>query len=120
METIGDGGQAVNLNQTTDPTGYTPTAALDSEPPGGYCQPEVRYRAFRAALAGVDLGSFDIRIIHWLVGWDDPTVRTVVSLLWRARQAGEAAGMCRGGGGACRRRTGLCAVPLMTPGAAVS
>jgi len=51
----------------------------------------VRLKAFTAALAGVDLGSYDIRIIHWLVGWDDPACRTVVSLLWRAWRAGEAA-----------------------------
>ncbi len=81
----------MEANQTPDPTGYTTMAALDAEPPGGFCQPEVRYRAFREALTGVELGSWDIRIIHWLVGWDDATCRTVVSLLWRARQAGEAA-----------------------------
>src|SRR6266702_4813766 len=75
----------------TDPTGYTTMAALDAEPPGGYCQPEVRLKAFREALAGVELGSHDVKIIHWLIGWDDATCRTAVSLLWRARQAGEAA-----------------------------
>jgi|SRR6266702_44440 len=83
----------MEANQTTDPTGYTPTTALDTQPPGGYTQPEVRLKAFRAALTGVDLGSYDIRIISFLVGWDDATCRTAVSLLWRARQAGEAAAL---------------------------
>src|SRR5260370_41503089 len=82
----------MEANQTTDPTGYTTIAAFDAQPPGGYCQPEMRLKAFRAALADVDLGSYDIKIIHWLLGWDDATCRTVVSLLWRTRRAGEGAG----------------------------
>jgi hypothetical protein len=92
METIGDDGHAVNLNAVPDPSGYAPAGPLEHKPPGGYAQPEVRQRAFAAALAGIELGAYDRRIISWLVGWDDPTCRTLVSLLWRARQAGEAAG----------------------------
>lgn len=79
-------------HQTTDPTGYAPAGPLDDVPPGRYAQPEVRRAAFDAALAGVDLGAYDRRILDWLVGWDDPTDRTIVSLIWRAREAAAAAG----------------------------
>lgn len=47
-------------------------------------------RAIRAALAGVELGAYDERMIGWLSRWDVPTVATVVSLLGRARAAGGA------------------------------
>ena len=30
------------------------------------------------------------RIIAWLTGWDDPTCRTVASVMWRCRLAGGA------------------------------
>ncbi|MGW3412438.1 hypothetical protein [Streptomyces sp. NPDC000888] len=33
--------------------------------------------------AGVELGTYDHRIIDWLAGWDYPTVATVASLLRR-------------------------------------
>lgn len=57
---------------------------------GGYALPETRSGAFRAVLAGVDLGAYDSRIIAWLAGLDDPTCRTVASLIWRARLAAAA------------------------------
>ncbi len=41
------------------------------------------------ALAGVELGDYDRRILDWLAGWDTPTVGAVVSLLLRVRGAGE-------------------------------
>jgi hypothetical protein len=47
------------------------------------------------------LGTFDRHIIGWLAGWDASTVRTVASLIVRARQAeaavvaGELAGLRR-------------------------
>jgi hypothetical protein len=58
--------------------------------------PEERQAALLAALHGVPLGAYDERILHWLTGWEVPTVATVVSLLWRVRQA--AAQDRRGGG----------------------
>jgi hypothetical protein len=36
-------------------------------------------------LDGVELGDYDRRMIDWLAGFDDPTVGTFVSLLWRLR-----------------------------------
>ncbi|HUK73039.1 MAG TPA: hypothetical protein VLW50_30520 [Streptosporangiaceae bacterium] len=75
------------MNEHYDPTGYAPVSPVE-DPPNGYAQPETRVAALRQALAGVPLGRYDLRIVHWLAGWDDSTARTVVSLLHRARQAG--------------------------------
>lgn len=43
--------------------------------------------AVREPFDGIDLGSYDERMIRWLARWDVPTVGTVVSLLHRARAA---------------------------------
>lgn len=69
---------------------YVTPQILDDAPPGGFEQPDVRIDALEAALVGVPLGVYDERIIHWAIAWDDPTGRTIVSLLWRARMAGRA------------------------------
>jgi hypothetical protein len=45
--------------------------------------------------AGVDLGSYDARIVRWLAGWDDSTVAVVAGLIERAYRAGR--GAHRGG-----------------------
>jgi hypothetical protein len=75
-------------------------APLDREPvsvhapfvsyPGGQYRhepKEERQTALLAALGKIQLGAYDERIVHWLVGWDVPVVAAVVSLLWRARHA---------------------------------
>lgn len=47
-----------------------------------------RVQALHDALAGIELGAHDERMIaHW-AGDDEPTLGTLVSLLLRARQAG--------------------------------
>jgi hypothetical protein len=46
-----------------------------------------RLDALAHALAGVDLGNYDLRILDWLAVWDNATVATVVSLIHRARHA---------------------------------
>jgi hypothetical protein len=38
------------------------------------------------ALQGVPLGSYDLQIIHWLSELDDPTARTITSLILRVRE----------------------------------
>lgn len=43
--------------------------------------------AVSAPLAGLPLGTYDLRIIAWLAKWDVPTVGAVASLLYRARAA---------------------------------
>jgi hypothetical protein len=51
----------------------------------------VQQEAFSAVLEGVERGAYDMQIVNWLTGWDDPTCRTIASLMWRCRLA-------RGGG----------------------
>jgi hypothetical protein len=72
------------------PHPYIPLGPVETAPYGGYCQPETRQTAFAAVLQGVENGAYDERIVSWLVGWDDPTCRTITSLMWRCRVAGAA------------------------------
>jgi hypothetical protein len=67
--------------------GYAPPGPLDAAPAGPFTPPADRRKALLAVLAGVDLGAYDDRIIGWLCDLDDPTCRTVVSLIRRARAA---------------------------------
>ena len=69
--------------------GYAPDddGPLDTAPPGPYTPPAGRRQALLSALAGVELGAYDDAIVGWLCGLDDPTCRTVVSLIRRARRA---------------------------------
>jgi hypothetical protein len=53
---------------------------------------EERYIALLSALDGVELGSYDVRVLQWLADRDAPTVATVCSLIHRAH----AAGYCEG------------------------
>ena len=48
-----------------------------------------RVAALTDVLAGVELGDYDRQMIDWLAGWDTPTVGTWVSLILRARAAGD-------------------------------
>lgn len=63
-----------------------PRGPIDKAPGG--CSPRsVLAAALREPLAGIELGTYDERILAWLAGWDDPTVMTIASLLHRARAA---------------------------------
>ena len=75
---------------TTPPHAYVPSGPLEAAPYLGYCPPEVRREAFSAVLEGVETGAYDTQIVNWLTGWDDPTCRTIASLMWRCRLAGGA------------------------------
>jgi hypothetical protein len=72
------------------PHAYIPTGPVEAAPYLGYCPPEVRQEAFSAVLEGVELGAYDMQIVNWLTGWDDPTCRAIASLMWRCRLAGRA------------------------------
>lgn len=48
-----------------------------------------RVDALREALGDVELGEYDHRIVEWLATWDVSVVGTVVSWIYRARQAEE-------------------------------
>ena len=81
-------GKAMTNTPKTDPTGYAPIGPLEKAPSGPLVTgPGPRRDAFTAALADVQLGTYDQRVIDWLCDLDDSTCRTVVSLIWRARQA---------------------------------
>jgi len=80
------------------PHPYIPPGPVETVPFQGYCQPEVRQEAFAAVLAGVPMGAYDIRMVSWLVSWDDPTCRTIASLMHRCRLAGAAQLTARLGG----------------------
>lgn len=69
---------------------YVIPQVFDAAPPGPFTQPDVRLDALGAALSGVVLGDYDLRVVRWLGNWDDNTARCLVSLLWRARMAGRA------------------------------
>jgi hypothetical protein len=71
---------------------YIPAGPVEAAPYLGHCPPEVRQEALTAVLEGVEMGAYDRRIIAWLIGWDDPTCRTIASLMWRCRLAERAEG----------------------------
>jgi hypothetical protein len=80
---------------TSSPTGYGPieTCPNSLTPPHteyDHSGP-IQYRgALLQAVDGVELGTYDRRILDWLAGWDTSTVAVVVSLLHRVRAAGAA------------------------------
>ena len=45
------------------------------------------------------LGAYDLRMLDWLAGWDNPTVGSIASLIWRARAAERRASRRDLGGG---------------------
>jgi len=70
-------------------TGRVPAGPVEGPPPGfvpGAAQVEI----LAGVLAGIELGVWDLRILHWLAGWDSSTVLTVASWVARARAAGSA------------------------------
>jgi hypothetical protein len=68
---------------------FAPVTPLDTEPLGPFTDPEQREEALRDALRGIDLGTYDQRIIEWTVKrFDNSMLRVLVSWLERARAAG--------------------------------
>jgi hypothetical protein len=87
---VWDDGSPPRPAPAATPHQYIPPGPVEIAPYLGFCQPETRQAAFAAVLQGVDMGAHDVRIFDWLVGWDDPTCRTIASLMWRCRLAGTA------------------------------
>jgi hypothetical protein len=78
-------GETVDYRDYED---YAPPHRLDKQPVKGWAPPEVRDAALRHALRGVEIGAYDERIIRWATRlFDDSTMRTLVSLIERARRA---------------------------------
>ena len=69
------------------PHAYIPPRSIVFAPPGSG-SPAVRMEAFKAVLEGVPTGAYDDKVITWLCSLDDPTAKTVVSLMWRCRETG--------------------------------
>ncbi|NJC66518.1 hypothetical protein HC028_18695 [Planosporangium flavigriseum] len=68
---------------------YAPIAPLETEPLGSYTESEQREEALRDALRGVELGTYDQRMIDWAVKrFDNSALRVLVSWLERTRNAG--------------------------------
>ena len=74
------------------PHAYIPAGPVEAAPYEGYCPPEVRREAFAAVLEGVEMGAYDSGSSNVADRWDDPTCRTIASLLWRCRLAGRKEG----------------------------
>jgi len=53
--------------------------------PRGHLPATGRAQILASALAGLELGAWDRRILHWLAGWDTSTVLTIASWITRAR-----------------------------------
>jgi len=66
-----------------------PTSPIHRDPIEVYSRvplPEVR-ALLDQALDGIELGAYDVRIVDWLKGQDQPTIVTLASLILRARQS---------------------------------
>ena len=64
-----------------------PGGPLESDP-GGFAPQEERAVLLAGVLDGVEMGSWDLRIVGWLAGLDTSTALTVASLIARARETG--------------------------------
>ncbi|NJC72433.1 hypothetical protein HC031_22325 [Planosporangium thailandense] len=68
---------------------FAPVTPLETEPLGAYTDPAQRDEALRDALRGVELGTYDQRMIDWAVKrFDNSALRVFVSWLERVRTAG--------------------------------
>ncbi len=64
-----------------------PAGPLESDP-GGFLPGDDRSAVLAGVLEGVELGSWDRRVVGWLAGLDTSTALTVASLIARARETG--------------------------------
>jgi hypothetical protein len=61
----------------------------EHQPPETFIAPARRTAMLAQALRGVELGTWDERILAWLAHWcDTPTFLAVLGMVERARQAG--------------------------------
>ena len=58
--------------------------------PAGFMPRAEQEQLLEVALAGIELGEYDRRIVAWMANWDTSTLLTVVSWIVRARAAGPA------------------------------
>jgi hypothetical protein len=70
------------------PGQHAPAGPAEQAPAGPFLTEPQRRALLAQALTGVALGAYDRRVLDWLAGWEPSTVRTLASLLDRARAAG--------------------------------
>ena len=58
--------------------------------PVGFMPQAEQEQILEVALAGIELGEYDRRIVAWMANWDTSTLLTVVSWIVRSRAAGPA------------------------------
>ena len=63
-------------------------AGPEEAPPRGFVPRAGQAEILAGVLAGIELGTWDRRIVEWMAGWDASTVLTVASWIARARAAG--------------------------------
>ncbi|MGO9294496.1 MAG: hypothetical protein ACLP52_11595 [Streptosporangiaceae bacterium] len=61
-----------------------PPGPIETAPPG-FLPRAGQAQILANALAGLELGAWDRRILHWLANWDTCTVLTIASWITRAR-----------------------------------
>ena len=64
-----------------------PAGPLESDP-GGFLPRDERSSILAGVLDGVEMGSWDLRIVGWLAGLDTSTALTIAALIARARETG--------------------------------
>ncbi len=64
-----------------------PAGPLESDP-GGFLPGDDRSAVLAGVLDGVEMGSWDRRVVGWLSGLDTSTALTIASLIARARETG--------------------------------
>jgi hypothetical protein len=91
---------------------YTLIGRLDHEPTATPTDETTRAAALYSALRGVDLGRYDHHVIGTLAGMGDLTIRTLVSLIERARTATPTDASHRDLETWCREQSGATGTPL--------
>jgi hypothetical protein len=72
--------------QATAQRPSVPRGPIQTAPRG--CLPATgRAQILASALASLELGTWDRRILHWLAGWDTSTALTIASWITRTRAA---------------------------------
>ena len=64
-----------------------PDGPIETDPAGDYLDVDARLGLLLAALGDVVLGAHDRHVLAWVAGWDPGTVRTIGSLIERAKTA---------------------------------
>jgi hypothetical protein len=66
------------------PAATVPAGPVQAPPPG-FIPKAQQAQILAAALAGIELGAWDLRILDWMSNWDASTVLTVASWITRTR-----------------------------------